>query len=62
MKKINDNSYSAEEGKVIIRLSDSVIMGSFISLGLIPNTNIEDSIGNYGEIDMPEEYKEYLDI
>ena len=62
MIQINDNKWIAEEGKVIIRLSDSAIIGEFISLGTLPETDIIDNIDNYGEIEMPNEYKEYLDI
>jgi hypothetical protein len=47
--KQNNNLYSAEEGKLIVRKSDDFIMGDAIDLGSA------DSIENYEERDFTQE-------
>lgn len=51
MKKIKENIFIASEGKVLSRKADGVIIGESIAI------YGDDSIDNYDEIDMPEEYK-----
>jgi hypothetical protein len=51
MKKIDDNNYLSDEGKVFSHIETNEIMGWGICLG------DNDSIDNYIEIDCPEEYK-----
>lgn len=50
MKKVDNRHYCAEEGKVLVRISDNLIMGTGIDLGN------NDSIENYREEEMPENY------
>ena len=51
MKKIDDNNYLSDEGKVFSHITSNEIMGYGICLG------DNDSIDNYTEIDLPEEFK-----
>lgn len=48
MKQINEHLYYADEGKVIVRISDNFVMGDGIDLG------DNDSIDNYTEINSEE--------
>lgn len=45
----NNNVYTAEEGKLIVRIEDDFIMGPDIDLGT------DDNIANYEERDFTEE-------
>ena len=52
--KYKDNLYKAEEGKLIVRISDDFVMGPEIDLGSA------DSIENYEERDFSKEEIEQL--
>ena len=62
MKQIDDITWQADENKVFSRIEDDFIMGTIIQLGKIYQTDIDDSIERYKEVDLTDEIKELLGI
>lgn len=62
MKQIDNITWQADENKVFSRIEDDFIMGVTIQLGKIYQTDIDDSIERYKEVDLTNEIKELLGI
>lgn len=62
MKQIDNITWWADENKVFSRIEDDFIMGTTIQLGKIYQTDIDDSIERYKEVDLTAEIKELLGI
>ena len=62
MKQIDNITWQADENKVFSRIEDNFIMGITIQLGKIYQTDIDDSIERYEEVDLTDEIKEQIGI
>lgn len=62
MKQIDNITWQADENKVFSRIEDNFIMGVTIQLGKIYQTDIDDSIERYEEVDLTDEIKEQIGI
>ena len=51
MVQIDNITWQADENKVFSRIEDNFIMGTLIQLGKIYQTDIDDSIDRYKEVE-----------
>lgn len=62
MVQIDNITWQADENKVFSRIEDNFIMGTTIQLGKIYQTDIDDSIDRYEEVELTDEIKEQIGI
>jgi hypothetical protein len=62
MKQINDITWVADDDKCFIEIETQKLCGLIIQLGKIYQTNIDDTIDRYTEIDLTDELKNELGI
>ena len=62
MVQIDNITWQADENKVFSRIEDNFIMGTLIQLGKIYQTDIDDSINRYEEVELTKDICNMLGI
>ena len=62
MVQIDNITWQADENKVFSRIEDNFIMGTTIQLGKIYQTDIDDSIDRYEEVELTKDICDMLGI
>ena len=62
MKQLDNITWEADDNKCFIEIETQKVCGLYIQLGKIYQTNIDDTIDRYTEIDLTDEIKKELGI